>query len=116
MKWWRIIPSCIWWTVWKERNGRYFKDKSNSIKKVKWNCIESFYCWCKEQHIEDTEQLVVLLGALQIFTLLFGGFQHTLNTEEYNITNFQKKHIRIILRKYDTCKGRYTLLCIFIST
>ncbi|KAG5620465.1 hypothetical protein H5410_005683 [Solanum commersonii] len=21
-KWWELIPSCIWWSVWRERNGR----------------------------------------------------------------------------------------------
>lgn len=37
-KWWRrIIPSCIWWSVWKERNERCLEDRSNSLQKVKWN-------------------------------------------------------------------------------
>lgn len=60
-KWWKVIPACIWWTVWRERNGRCFKDKFNSIQKVKWNCIISLLFWC---NIEEVEQRVDLLGSL----------------------------------------------------
>jgi len=45
-RWWKLIPSCVWWSVWKERNGRCFEDRSNSIHKVKWNCIVSLLFWC----------------------------------------------------------------------
>ncbi|WMV45978.1 hypothetical protein MTR67_039363 [Solanum verrucosum] len=62
--WWRIIPNCIWWTIWKERNSRNFEDRSNSIQKVRWDCIASFYFWCKEKGLEVTEQIVELLGPL----------------------------------------------------
>ncbi|WMV15374.1 hypothetical protein MTR67_008759 [Solanum verrucosum] len=43
--WWNLIPHCIWWTVWKERNSMNFEDISNSIHKVKWNlhCISIFF-------------------------------------------------------------------------
>lgn len=33
-KWWRIIPSCIWWSVWRERNGRCFEDKISSVQSM----------------------------------------------------------------------------------
>ncbi|KAG5631747.1 hypothetical protein H5410_003464 [Solanum commersonii] len=62
--WWRIIPHCIWWTIWKERNSRNFEDRSYSIQKVRWDCIASFYFWCKEKGLEDTKQIVELLGSL----------------------------------------------------
>lgn len=38
--WWQSIPSCIWWTIWMERNSKYFKDRSNPIRKIKMNCRE----------------------------------------------------------------------------
>ncbi|WMV57703.1 hypothetical protein MTR67_051088, partial [Solanum verrucosum] len=62
--WWNLIPHCIWWIVWKERNSRNFEDISNSIHKVKWNCIVSLYFWCKEIGLEDSDQLLELLGSL----------------------------------------------------
>ncbi|XP_015161001.1 uncharacterized protein [Solanum tuberosum] len=63
-KWWRIIPHCIWWTIWRERNGRNFDDRFNNIQKIKESCITTFYFWCKEHCIENAEQLVDLLGLL----------------------------------------------------
>ncbi|XP_055800457.1 uncharacterized protein LOC129869915 [Solanum dulcamara] len=63
-KWWRIIPHCIWWTIWRERNGRSFEDRFNNIQKIKGSCIATFCFWCKEHCIENAEQLVDLLGLL----------------------------------------------------
>ena len=63
-RWWRIIPSCIWWSVWIERNGRCFEDRSNSIHKVKWNCIVFLLFWCKQLCIEDVGQILDLIGSL----------------------------------------------------
>ena len=63
-RWWRLIPSCIWWSAWKERNGRCFENRYNSIHKVKWNCIVSLFFWCKQLCIVDTDQIVDLIGSL----------------------------------------------------
>ncbi|KAG5608598.1 hypothetical protein H5410_019879 [Solanum commersonii] len=52
-KWWRMIPACIWWTIWKERNGRSYENKTNSIQKVKEKSIVFFYFWCKLQDNVD---------------------------------------------------------------
>ncbi|KAG5569956.1 hypothetical protein H5410_059722 [Solanum commersonii] len=78
-KWWRIIPACIWWSVWKERNGRCYENKSNSIQKVKENCIAHLYFWCKQECIEEVEQLEAevnnhLFIHCQIVTSLWNRF------------------------------------------
>nr|XP_016509696.1 PREDICTED: uncharacterized protein LOC107827136 [Nicotiana tabacum] len=36
-RWWRAIPACIWWNVWKERNDRCFEDRRSSLQKIKFN-------------------------------------------------------------------------------
>lgn len=41
--WWKIIPACIWWTVWKERNGRHFEGTSSFIEKIRMNCLSLFF-------------------------------------------------------------------------
>ncbi|WMV38706.1 hypothetical protein MTR67_032091 [Solanum verrucosum] len=52
-KWWNLVPSCIWWSIWKERNNRCFKNITNPMQKVKENCINTLYFWCKEEGIDD---------------------------------------------------------------
>ena len=41
-KWWNMIPSCIWWTIWRERNQRCMEDTAESVQKIKWRCMKTF--------------------------------------------------------------------------
>lgn len=43
----------ICWSIWRERNIRCFEDSSNSIQKIKENCINTFYFWCIEEGTEE---------------------------------------------------------------
>ncbi|KAG5605940.1 hypothetical protein H5410_027432 [Solanum commersonii] len=61
---WKIIPTCIWWSVWKERNLRCFQNKSNNIQKMKMNCLVLFHFWCKQEYMEDLESVMNALGTL----------------------------------------------------
>ncbi|WMV10717.1 hypothetical protein MTR67_004102 [Solanum verrucosum] len=63
-KWWNLVPSCIWWSIWKERNNRCFKNITNPMQKVKENCINTLYFWCKEEGIYEVDQVVDFLGSL----------------------------------------------------
>lgn len=60
-----MIPGCIWWTIWRERNLRCFAGKRDSIQKIKLNCIVLFNFWCKQTYIGDTEALMQVLEPLQ---------------------------------------------------
>lgn len=63
-KWWRVILSCIWWTIWKERNSKCFEDKSKSIQKVKMNCNLNLHFLCKEFCIVEADSILDFLEAL----------------------------------------------------
>lgn len=39
---WKIVPSCIWWTVWTERNKRSFEGMQSSLQSFKMNCLGFF--------------------------------------------------------------------------
>ncbi|KAG5585605.1 hypothetical protein H5410_046039 [Solanum commersonii] len=38
---WRMIPTCIWWSVWRERNDRCFENRKNNLQEVKLKYIYS---------------------------------------------------------------------------
>ncbi|KAF3648646.1 BTB/POZ and MATH domain-containing protein 5 [Capsicum annuum] len=63
-KWWNTIPSCIWWSIWMERNNRCFENITNPMQRVKDSCISTLYFWCKEEGIDEAGQLVDFLGSL----------------------------------------------------
>lgn len=62
---WRIVPAVIWWTIWKERNLRYFENTSSPLHRVKMNCIITFCYWCSfpGPHLWDSTGYVVVLLA-----------------------------------------------------
>ncbi|WMV23802.1 hypothetical protein MTR67_017187 [Solanum verrucosum] len=62
-RWWSIVPTCVWWAIWRERNLRCHENITNTIQKVKEKCINMFF-WCKEDGIEEVEQLVDFLGSM----------------------------------------------------
>ncbi|KAG5568097.1 hypothetical protein H5410_064887, partial [Solanum commersonii] len=69
---WRIVPACIWWTIWKERNQRCFEGKQNNIQKIKANCLGLYYFWCKQVVIEDVENIFIIVPFMHFKTnLLF---------------------------------------------
>ena len=63
-KWWNMIPSCIWWTIWRERNKGCMENTAESVQKIKWRYMNTFCFWCNEEGIEDAGQIL-------IFFLLF---------------------------------------------
>ncbi|WMV25665.1 hypothetical protein MTR67_019050 [Solanum verrucosum] len=58
---WRIVPACIWWTVWKERDQRCFEGKKNNLQNFKMNCIALYYFWCKQKVLVQTEEFFDVL-------------------------------------------------------
>ena len=40
---WNLVPLCLMWTIWKERNSRIFKDKASSMDKLKGAFVNHYY-------------------------------------------------------------------------
>ncbi|WMV12818.1 hypothetical protein MTR67_006203 [Solanum verrucosum] len=36
--WWKNIPACIWWTLWKEMNGRCYEGKALNLYCPRYRC------------------------------------------------------------------------------
>ena len=59
------IDSLMYMVVSMEgEKDKCFEDKSNPIHKIIWNCIVSLLLWCKQLCIEDTDQIIDLIGSL----------------------------------------------------
>lgn len=36
---WKVVPACLFWTIWRERNNRSFEDLEKSLEDI----ISSFF-------------------------------------------------------------------------
>ncbi|KAG5619277.1 hypothetical protein H5410_019101 [Solanum commersonii] len=48
-----MVPTCIWWTIRKERNQGHFEGKKSNIQKIKADCLGIYYFWCKQVAIDN---------------------------------------------------------------
>jgi hypothetical protein len=42
---WRVIPHCLMWCIWRERNGRSFENCERSYVEIKYFFLRSLYDW-----------------------------------------------------------------------
>jgi hypothetical protein len=42
---WRIVPLCVMWIIWRERNGRCFEDQERSMEELKKLFIQTLFHW-----------------------------------------------------------------------
>ena len=44
---WNLIPSCLMWTIWQERNNRTFENKETAPAKLIELLFVSLFDWCR---------------------------------------------------------------------
>lgn len=75
-----------------ERNGRCFKDKSNSIHTVLWNCIVSFpFFFCVKIALYRRYRSYYRFDRKSVIATLLEFDLQTLNVMEYNDTILKKQ-------------------------
>jgi hypothetical protein len=42
---WKMVPICIFWTIWRERNNRSFEDLESSMEEILASLLYSLYSW-----------------------------------------------------------------------
>jgi hypothetical protein len=42
---WKMVPICIFWTIWRERNIRHFEDLESSMEDILASLLHSLYLW-----------------------------------------------------------------------
>ncbi|WMV11421.1 hypothetical protein MTR67_004806 [Solanum verrucosum] len=56
--WWKTIPACIWWTLWKERNARCFEGQNDSFQRIEMKCLSLLFFWCKQELVGESIEMV----------------------------------------------------------
>jgi hypothetical protein len=42
---WKMVPICIFWSIWRERNNRCFEDLESSLEEILASLLYSLYSW-----------------------------------------------------------------------
>ncbi|CAN4128024.1 unnamed protein product [Withania somnifera] len=63
---WRMIPVCIFWSIWIERNRRCFYGVSTPISSLKAKCIASLFSWSNLSPINTADQLLDFISTLTL--------------------------------------------------
>lgn len=78
-----------------EGNNRCFDNITNPMQKVEGTASTQCIFWCKEEGIEEVEELsrYPRLSVLRLPAfVIFEGCQHTIIAGEYNFTLLEKKY------------------------
>ena len=71
---WNLVPRCLMWIVWLERNRRSFEDKEKTLDELKLLCHRSLLKWSRYWGFANCSSLFEFLSSLSLvsrFPLLF---------------------------------------------
>ena len=56
-----MVPLCIFWSVWKERNRLAFGNEELSLQRLKYYFVCNFWSWVRVSLVESPSSLVSFL-------------------------------------------------------
>jgi hypothetical protein len=63
---WKMVPCCLLWCLWRERNDRHFEDKERTIEELISFFFHSLFSW-------TTAFLAPLVISFNDFLVLFSS-------------------------------------------
>ena len=66
---WNLVPQCIMWNIWRERNGRTFEDKDHFVGKIIELLMGSLYDWSVAWDLCSFHSLGDFLESLSLSSL-----------------------------------------------
>lgn len=61
---WIMIPGCIFWCIWLERNRRCFEGESTSVGDLKARCLVNLFSWASLYPAVNAEQFQDFISSL----------------------------------------------------
>ncbi|XP_060209904.1 putative ribonuclease H protein At1g65750 isoform X3 [Lycium barbarum] len=63
---WQMIPACIFWCLWIERNSRCFDGTSTPNCSLKSKCLVNLFSWSNLSPVNDVIPLLDFIGSLSV--------------------------------------------------
>ena len=63
---WNLVPGCLIWIVWLERNHRSFEDSEKSLDELKVLCQRSLLEWSRCWDFTDCSSLSKFMSSLSL--------------------------------------------------
>jgi hypothetical protein len=51
---WKMMPHCLMWCIWQERNDRTFNGVEKSIPALKFHLLHTLLSWAKATHLDSS--------------------------------------------------------------
>ena len=61
---WNLIPSCVMWTIWRERNKRTFENQETPVAKIIELFFISLYDWSRAWGLTTSPSVGEFLASL----------------------------------------------------
>ena len=61
---WNLVPSCLMWTIWIERNQRSFEDKGKTVVQLLDLCQQTLFDWSQCWGLSDCFTLMEFLSSI----------------------------------------------------
>ena len=61
---WNMVPCCLMWIVWKERNRRFFEDTEKSLVQLQALCQKTLFDWSKCWGFSDCSTILEFISSL----------------------------------------------------
>jgi hypothetical protein len=58
---WRVVPHCVIWCLWRERNARLFEDSESSVVDIKLLFFQTLYTWVNSVGILSINSITELI-------------------------------------------------------
>ena len=63
---WDMVPGCLMWTIWIDRNRRFFEDEGKTVVQLLEYCQRTLFDWSRCWGYSDCSTLLDFLSSISI--------------------------------------------------